>query len=68
MLAPNIGAEFDAIVVNHKENRAVILLRDPAVIGELTPKRPLGSRVRVKLTSVDVRTRTVEFELEDRQR
>lgn len=68
MLAPNIGAEFDAIVVNHKEDRAVILLRDPAVIGELTPKRPLGSRVRVKLTSVDVRTRTVEFELEDRQR
>jgi exoribonuclease R len=62
ILAPNIGAEFDAVVVNHRRDAAVIQLRDPAVVSTLTPKRPLGELLRVRLNSVDLSTRTAVFE------
>ena len=62
MLAPAIGHEFEAMVVNHRHETAVIQLRDPAVVASLTPKRPLGEELTVKLVDVDLATRHATFE------
>jgi hypothetical protein len=62
VLKPSIGREFDAAVVNHHRDEAIIQLRDPAVIAALEPKPQLGQQVRVRLTAVDPNARRVEFE------
>jgi exoribonuclease R len=65
MLEPAVGREFDAVVVNHRRDQAIIQLADPAVIAAIEPKPQLGQEIRVRLTSVDVRARTVHFERVD---
>lgn len=62
VLRPSVGREFDAIVVNHRRDRAIIQLRDPAVIAAIEPKPQLGQQIRVKLLSVDTMARQVQFE------
>ncbi len=62
MLQPSIGQEFDAVVVNHRRDEAMIQLRDPAVIAQIAPKPQLGQEIRVRLVAVDPPARRVEFE------
>ena len=62
MLEPSVGEEFDATVVNHRRDKAVIALRDPAIIAQLSPKPQLGQELRVRLRQVDVEARLVTFE------
>lgn len=65
VLAPSVGQEFDAVVVNHRRDEAVIQLRDPAVIATVQPKPQLGQRITVKLVEVDPDSRRVRFERVD---
>lgn len=65
ILAQSIGHTFDAVVVNHREDEAVIQLRDPAVVVNVTPKRPLGEELKVRLTAVNAAERTTTFEIVD---
>jgi exoribonuclease R len=62
VLEPWVGGEFDAVVVNHRRDEAVIQLRRPAVIATIEPKPQLGQEVRVKLLAVDPAARRVHFE------
>jgi exoribonuclease R len=62
VLQPSIGREFDAVVINHRRDQAIIQLRDPAVIAGIEPKPQLGQQIRVKLLSVDTMARQVQFE------
>ncbi len=62
VLSGRVGAVFDAVVVNHRREAAVIQLREPAVIATLEPRRPLGEVLRVRLTDVDLAARTATFE------
>jgi exoribonuclease R len=62
VLAPRLGEEFDAVVVEAGDTRGVVQIRDPAVRarcdgGDL----PLGQPLRVRLTEVDVAARKVGF-------
>ena len=65
MLEPSVGATFDAVVVNHRRDKAVILVHDPAVIAEITPKPMLGQEITVRLQRVDIEARRVHFERVD---
>lgn len=65
VLEPFVGQTFDAIVVNHRRDEAVIQLREPAVIARVQPKPQLGQEIRVKLISVDPLARHVQFERVD---
>ncbi len=65
VLEPSVGAVFDATVVNHRRDKAIIQLREPAVIASLKPKVALGEQIRVRLVSVDPATRHVRFERVD---
>ena len=64
LLAERIGATFGAVVLRADENKAEVLLDDPAVIAKTAApgKLPEGARIRVRLTAVDVATRKVSFE------
>ncbi|MEM7286675.1 MAG: RNB domain-containing ribonuclease [Actinomycetota bacterium] len=65
MLEDAVGREFDAVVVNHRRDQAIIQLDDPAVIAAVEPKPQLGQEIRVKLLAVDPVARRVEFERVD---
>ncbi len=65
MLEDAVGHEFDAVVVNHRRDQAIIQLADPAVIAAVEPKPQLGQEIRVKLLSVDPVARRVRFERVD---
>ncbi len=65
VLEASVGDVFDATVVNHRRDQAIIQLRDPAVIASLEPKVALGQQVKVKLESVDPARRQVRFERVD---
>lgn len=63
-LESSIGRIFKAMVVNTSRDGVQVQLRDPAVIANLSDKRPeLGSWVRVKLTAADSVARKVTFKL-----
>jgi exoribonuclease R len=63
MLAERIGGIFEAVVLRAEEARAEILVESPPVMARCAGERlPEGGRVRVRLTSVDVRRRKVSFE------
>ena len=65
MLEDAVGREFDAVVVNHRRDQAIIQLSDPAVIAAIEPKPQLGQEIRVKLLDVDPAARRVHFERVD---
>ena len=65
MLEDAVGRQFDAVVVNHRRDQAVIQLADPAVIAFLEPKPQLGQEIRVRLLEVDPVARRVRFERVD---
>ena len=62
MLAPSVGQHFDATVVNHQRDDAVISIRDPAIVATVRPKPQLGQQIRVELLAADPITRTLHFE------
>ncbi len=69
VLQDRVGEVFDAVVVDVDEKddtRGDITIQEPAVEGRLSAAAPLplGTDVRVRLTSVDLVTRKVEFALE----
>lgn len=65
MLEDALGHVFDAVVVNHRGDEAIIQLADPAVIATIHPKPQLGQEIRVRLLAVDPAARRVEFERVD---
>ena len=69
VLQHRVGEEFPAVVVDVDEkdpHRGVVTLADPDVEARVVCSRPLplGTDVRVRLTTADVESRTVEFSLE----
>lgn len=63
VLAEHIGGEFQAVVLRAEENKAEILIEDPTVMAKCAGVRlTVGERVAVRLKSVDVDKRKVEFE------
>jgi exoribonuclease R len=62
VLAPMIGSEFDALVVDvWKDGRGEVAIRSPAVVGPCDGANVLGASVRVRLEEADVATRTIRF-------
>src|SRR3954471_14100150 len=68
LLCDRVGETFDGVVVDVEEKddrRGVVTVQDPAVEGRVVGSAPLplGTDVRVELTTADVTTRKVEFTL-----
>jgi exoribonuclease R len=64
ILADQVGGMFDATVVDVDEERATVLLRDPAVVAHIDGRaRELGEDVSVRLVAAEPATRRVEFEV-----
>jgi exoribonuclease R len=62
VLAPMIGREFDALVVDvWKGGRGEVAIRSPAVIAPCDGATVLGSSVRVRLEEANAATRTIRF-------
>ena len=62
VLAPRVGEEFDAVVVETGDKHGVVQLRDPAVRARCEGGGlPLGQPLRVRLATVDVTARKVTF-------
>ena len=62
VLAPSIGREFDAVVVDlWKRQRGEVALRDPAVIGPCDGVDELGATVLARLEEVDAGRGTIRF-------
>ena len=62
VLAPRVGEEFDAVVVESGAKGGVVQLEQPAVRARCDgPDLPLGQRIRVRLTTADPTTRVVRF-------
>ncbi|HEX2046166.1 MAG TPA: RNB domain-containing ribonuclease [Acidimicrobiales bacterium] len=62
VLAPRLGEEFDAVVVESGEKRGVVQIRDPAVRAPCEGGGlPLGEALRVRLVAADVAARRVTF-------
>jgi exoribonuclease R len=69
LLQHRVGESFEAVVVevNEKEpTRGIVTVEDPAVEAPVTSPSdlPLGTEVRVRLTTADIEQRKVEFTLE----
>jgi exoribonuclease R len=69
LLQHRVGESFDAVVVEVSEKdrtRGVVTVAEPAVEAPVVSATeiPLGSEVRVRLTTADVAQRKVEFTLE----
>jgi exoribonuclease R len=70
LLAPRIGAEFDAVVLSaggmsgsHKNDGGTVQLTDPAVEAVCDGHLEPGTDVRVRLVQADIATGTVRFVL-----
>jgi exoribonuclease R len=62
VLAPRVGEEFDAVVVESSAKGGIVQLTDPAVRGRCGgADLPLGQRIRVRLDTADPAKRTVLF-------
>ena len=68
VLSHRVGEEFDAVVVELDEkekSRGTVTIQEPAIEAPVVANRelPLGEQVRVRLTTADVASRKVEFQL-----
>jgi VacB/RNase II family 3'-5' exoribonuclease len=61
VLAPHVGEQFDAFVVDRNKQGVVVQLRRPAIIASVPANLPLGDPVEVTLVAVDELTRHVEL-------
>lgn len=64
VLQDRVGEQFEAVVLDNRKD-SLIQLQDPAVIARCEGQLPLGTRVVVRLNSVDVDRRVVRFVLAD---
>lgn len=64
LLAPRIGAEFDAVVLREASGSkpAEIFVADPPILAPCTGEPPEGARVRVRLIVADPAARHVRFD------
>ena len=65
VMRDRVGQEFEAVVLDSREQWSLIQLEKPAVIARAPAGLPLGERVTVRVASVDVDERRVEFVLAD---
>ena len=66
ILEPQVGREFDGVVVEAGEKSGSVQLVDMAVVGHCKcPNLDLGTRVRVRVKEADAETSRLEFELVD---
>ncbi len=66
ILEPHVGERFDAFVVdlNQRREHAVIQIREPAIVAEIPLKeRTLAEQLSVRLESVNIIRRTVDFKV-----
>ncbi len=63
VLASHIGEVFDAVVVDHRRDGAVLQFRDPAIVAEVAGEPALGAEVNVRVLAADPVAREVELEL-----
>jgi hypothetical protein len=64
VLAPRVGEQFDAVVVESGPKGGVVQLREPAVRAKCEGAAlPLGHEVRVVLAVADPAARSVAFRL-----
>jgi exoribonuclease R len=61
VMAGREGQRFDGVVVDRNDHGAVIQLADPAVVAGVREDVALGAEVTVRLESVDVAKRRLEF-------
>jgi VacB/RNase II family 3'-5' exoribonuclease len=61
VLAPHVGEQFDAFVVDRNKQGVVVQLRRPAIIASVPANLPLGEAVEVTLVAVDPLARRVDL-------
>lgn len=61
VLAPRIGSEFDAVVLEARDQGARIELVEPPVEASVKTDASAGTRVRVRLEGIDEQKRTASF-------
>ncbi len=63
LLTGREGEVFDAAVVEHdpEKDRCTVVVDDPAIRARCEGRPPLGDRIRARLTTADLPTRTVRF-------
>ena len=66
VLAPHVGADFDAVLVERTEKGATLQLIDPAVVARAQGPGEPGDDVTARLMTADVATSTVTFQLQPR--
>ncbi|MEP7162015.1 MAG: RNB domain-containing ribonuclease [Dermatophilaceae bacterium] len=66
VLEPLVGEEFEATVVDSREDSSTVQLEEPAVLARVRIPAQVGSRVGVRLVSTDLAARKVVFELVER--
>jgi len=64
VLAGRIGDTFEATVValDDKRSSSTVQLADPAVVGPLTGRAPIGARITVRVAEADPLARRIRFE------
>ncbi len=63
VLEPFVGKDFDASVVEEREDRVTVQITEPAVLARASGKAPAGQRVVVRLRAVDLPARKTSFEI-----
>jgi len=61
VLQGRLGERFEAVVLEAQDASSLIQLTQPPVIARVRERLPLGERVAVELTQVDIPQRSVQF-------
>jgi exoribonuclease R len=64
VLRGRVGQDFDAVVVERNDKAAEIQLLEPAVVANAQGPGDIGDEVKARLTTADVATSTVRFQLQ----
>ncbi|CCH78319.1 putative ribonuclease R [Nostocoides japonicum T1-X7] len=64
VLAPHLGADFAAVMVERTDKGAVLQLLDPAVVARAEGPGEAGDDVTARLTKADVATSSVAFQIQ----
>lgn len=63
VLRHRVGDVFDGVVLSHTRRGANVQLREPAVLATIDDRADIGAEVRLRLDSVDVTRRAVDFSI-----
>ena len=61
VLEPHVGESFPATVVDHRGERAIVQIAEPAIVARIDALPPLGTEITVRLDAVDVADRRIEL-------